>query len=215
MSTIRTASRTGLMIGMLALAGGAASADTIFDTGTPDGGFLGYYGFDLFVDQSVAIAFTTGQDYTLDQVGLWMMSNNFASPGAEYTISLRTDAAGGMTIPGDTVIESWDVQTAAVGWNPILETVDSVLNPVLTAGTTYWIVAESDGSAGSNAVWVASNQLDSVYHSIQNVFNPGGDWISGYTTGAPGMVINGTPVPAPAGAAMLGLGGLLAARRRR
>lgn len=197
------------------LAASAASADVIFDTGTPEPGFLGYYGFDVFVDQSVAIAFTPDQDYRLDQVGVWMMSNDFGTAGAPYTLSVRTDANNGMTIPGDTVIESWDVQTAAVGWNPIFETVDSVLNPILTAGTTYWIVAESDSPAFVDAVWVASGQDTPVWHSIQNVFNPDGAWISGYTQGAPGLTVFGTVVPAPGGAALLGMAGLGLTRRRR
>ncbi len=42
-----------------------ASADVLLDTGTP-GGWLGYYGFDVFVGQSVAIAFTPGQNYAFD-----------------------------------------------------------------------------------------------------------------------------------------------------
>lgn len=194
---------------------GTAQADVIFDTGTPEPGFIGYYGFDVFVDQSVAIAFTPDQDYQLDQVGLWMMSNDFDNAGAPYTISVRTDANGGMTIPGDTVIESWDVETAAIGWNPILETVDSVLNPILTAGTTYWIVAESDSPAFVDAVWVASNQSEPVWHSVQNVFNPDGAWISGFTQGAPGLVVNGSVVPAPGSLALLGVSAVFSARRRR
>ena len=208
---------TALSISAIALASivGTAQGDTIFDTGTPDGGFIGFYGFDIYVDQSVAIAFTPDQDYRLDQVGLWMMSNDFDNAGAPYTVSVRTDAAGGMTIPGSTVLESWDVQTAAIGWDPILETVDSVLNPILSAGTTYWIVAESDSPAFVDAVWVASGQMEPVWHSIQNVFNPDGAWISGYTNGAPGLVVSGTVVPAPASLALIGLSGLVGTRRRR
>ena len=209
-----TTARTLALAAALATCG-VAQADTIFDTGTPEPGFLGYYGFDVFVDQSVAIAFTPGQDYTLDSIGVWMMSNDFDNPGAPYTLSIRTDANGGMTIPGDTVIESWDVQTAAVGWNPILETVNSVLNPVLTAGTTYWIVAESDSPAFVDAVWVASSQDEPVWHSIQNAFNPNGAWISGYTQGAPGLVVSGTVVPAPGALAALGMAGIVGTRRRR
>lgn len=194
---------------------GAAHADVIFDTGTPEPGFIGYYGFDVFVDQSVAVAFTPDEDYSLEQVGVWMMSNDFNSAGAPYTLSVRTDANGGMTIPGDTIIESWDVQTSAVGWVPVFETVDSVLNPVLNAGTTYWIVAESDSPAFVDAVWVASQQDEPVWHSVQNVLNPDGAWISGFTQGAPGLVVNGSVVPAPSAFAVLGLGGLACARRRR
>lgn len=196
-------------------AAGAANAEVIFDTGIPDGGFIGYYGFDVFVDQSVAVAFTPDEDYSLEQVGVWMMSNDFNNAGAPYTLSVRTDANGGMTIPGDTIIESWDVQTTAIGWNPVLETVDSVLNPVLDAGTTYWIVAESDSPAFVDAVWVASQQDEPVWHSVQNVLNPDGAWSSGFTQGAPGLVVSGSVVPAPSALALLGMTGLVGTRRRR
>lgn len=193
----------------------AASADILFDTGEPQGGFIGYYGFDLLPTQSVAIAFTVAQDSYLDSVGLWMMSNDFDNAGQAFTVSVRTDAAGGMTIPGDTAIESWDTATNAVGWSPVLDEVTSLINPVLQAGVTYWIVAESDGPAGLNPVWVASQQSEPVWHSVQNALNPGGAWLSGYSNGAPGLVVSGRAVPAPGAAAVLAMGGLLVARRRR
>ena len=192
-----------------------ASADVIIDTGTPDPGFVGYYGFDLYPDQSVAIAFTPGQDYVLNSVALWMMSNDFDASGRSYTVSVRTDAAGGMTIPGSTVIESWEVMTGATGWSPVLDSMDSVLNPILAAGTTYWIVAESDEPAGANPVWVASQQAEPVWHSVRNALNPDGAWISGWGQGVPGLVVSGTVVPAPGVGALLALGAGLGLRRRR
>lgn len=199
----------------LTLSAGVATADTIFDTGEPQGGFLGYYGFDLSPDQSVAIAFTPDQDYRLDSVGLWMMSNDFDASGRAFTVSVRTDANGGMTIPGTEVIEGWNMTTSAQGWSPVLDSVNSALNPILEAGTTYWIVAESDEPVFFNPVWVASSQSEPVWHSIRNVFNPGGEWISGYGQGVPGLVITGTVVPAPGAAALLGLGAMAGLRRRR
>lgn len=191
-----------------------ASADVIFNTGEPQGGFIGYYGFDLMPTQSVAIAFTPDQDYYLDSVGLWMMSNDFDTAGRAFTVSVRTDAAGGMTIPGDTVIESWNTSTNAVGWSPVLDEVTSVINPLLQAGVTYWIVAESDEPTGMNPVWVASSQDEPVWHSIKNSFNPDFAWLSGYSDGVPGLVVSGRVVPAPGLGALLAVGGLVATRRR-
>jgi hypothetical protein len=208
-----------LTIAGAALASGplaaAASAGILFDTGEPQSGFIGYYGFDLLPSQSVAIAFTPDQDSILDSVGLWMMSNDFDNAGRAFTVSVRTDAAGGMTIPGDTVIESWATSTTAVGWSPVLDEVTSLLNPVLEAGVTYWIVAESVGPIGLNPVWVASQQDEPVWHSVKNALNPDFAWISGYGNGVPGLVVSGRVVPAPGVVAMLSIGGLLGARRRR
>lgn len=203
------------LVGVLGTAGSFAGADTIIDTGTPDPGFMGYYGFDLFPEQSVAIAFTPDQDYRLDEVALWVMSNDFESAGRTYTVSLRTDAADGMTIPGGNVIESWNVATGAAGWSPVLDSMASLLNPTLTAGTTYWIVAESDEPAHFNPVWVASQQTELVWHSIQNSMNPNGEWISGFGNGVPGLVVSGVVVPAPGAGALLALGLGAGLRRRR
>lgn len=197
---------------------GVASGAEIFSTGTPEAGFLGYYGFDIYVGQSFAVAFTPDQDYTFESVGLWMMSNDFDNAGAPYTVSLQTSGPSDTSpdpAPSGVVLESWDVQTAAVGWMPILETQTSLLNPVLEAGQTYWIVLESDSPPFVDAIWVASGQNFPVLHSIINAANPTDDWYSGYTQGAPGMVVNGTLVPTPAGVALLGLGGLVGSRRRR
>lgn len=207
--------RTAMSTTLLALVAPVASADVIMNTGTPDPGFMGYYGFDLYADQSVGIAFTPDQEYRLDSVALWMMSNDFDGAGRTYTVSLRTDAAGGMTIPGGTVIESWTVATGATGWMPVLDSMTSVLNPLLAAGTTYWIVAESDEPVFYNPVWVASQQSEPVWHSIRNAFNPDGAWISGWGEGVPGLVVSGTVVPAPGAAGLLALGAFAGLRRRR
>ena len=72
----------------------SANATVLLDTGTP-GGSWGYYGFDVFVGQSVAIAFTPGQDYALDDVSLWLMSNDFDAAGRTLTVSLQEDAGNG------------------------------------------------------------------------------------------------------------------------
>lgn len=194
---------------------GPALADVIIDTGPPNGGMMGYYGFDLLTTQSVAVAFTPGQDYRLDGIGMWIMSNDFDNAGRQYTVTLRTDAEGGMTIPGGTIIESWTVATDAIGWSPVLDSLVSALNPVLSAGQTYWIVAESAEPPGGNPVWVAGAQDEPVWHSVQNAMNPNGEWISGWGNGVPAMVVSGTVVPAPGALACLAFGLTAGARRRR
>lgn len=198
----------------MAAVAGPAAADSIFDTGAP-GGWFGYVGYDIGIMQSVAVAFTPGATYTLDQIGVWIMSNDFDNPGRTYTLSLRTDAFDGATEPSNTAIESWNVATAAVGWNPLLETVTPTSTIVLNAGVTYWIVAESSEGFGANPVWVWGSNSDPVLSGNID-FASGSHWQTGYTTGsAPGTVVLGTLVPAPAPLALLGIGGMLAGRRRR
>ena len=185
------------------------SADTLLDTGTPGGGFFGYYGFDVFVGQSVAIAFTPGQNYAFDNVSLWLMSNDFDNPGRQLSISLQTDAGGGATpvAPSGSVLESWLHSTSAVGWTPVLETLNSVLHPTLQAGTTYWIVAESSEPAFVDPVWVAAG--NGPAYTMANIdFASGPAWQVGQTSGPPGALISATPVPEPAalGLALLTVG---------
>lgn len=39
-----------------------ASAETVLDTGAPQSGFFGWWGYDVYVAQSVTIGFTVAQD---------------------------------------------------------------------------------------------------------------------------------------------------------
>jgi hypothetical protein len=194
-----------------------ASADTLLDTGTP-GGFLGYYGFDVFVGQSVAIAFNPGQDYAFGDVSLWLMSNDFDAAGRRLTVSLQTDAGSGAVpvAPSGTALESWAHATAAVGWSPVLETLSSVTHPVLSAGTWYWIVAESSEPAFVDPIWVAAGNGPQYY--MGNIdFQSGPAWQVGLTGGPPGVVITATPVPEPAALvlALLGLPLVVGMAKRR
>ncbi len=195
-----------------------AGADTLMDTGAP-GGFLGYYGFDVFVGQSVAIAFTPTQNYSFDNVSLWLMSNDFDAAGRTLNISLQTDAGNGATpvAPSGTTLESWAYATQAVGWTPLLETMNSVSHPLLQAGQTYWIVATSNEPALVDPIWTASGNADGAYWMGNIDYTSSPDWQVGQTSGPPGMVINATPVPEPSTLAFAALGGpvLLGLVRRR
>jgi len=194
---------------------GSANAATIFNSGTPDGGFFGFTGYDVFVGQSVAVAFTAGQSYSLDRIGVWMMSNDFDNAGRTFTLSLRTDANGGATHPGSTILESWNMATGAVGWNPVLDVAESVLHPILNAGQTYWIVAESSEEPFVDPVWVWAGNADPILSGNID-WQSGPDWQTGYTYGsAPGAVVEGTLVPSVGTLSLAGLAGLAAARRRR
>lgn len=207
--------RNVLALASVALCGGTAAAGTIFDTGTPDGGFFGYVGYDVFTGQSVGVAFTAAATYSLDSIGVWMMSNDWDNPGRTYTLSLHTNDPGSNSgVPSSTVLESWNVSTAAVGWTPVLDSVNSTVHPILQAGQQYWIVAESSEPGGYDPVWVWGSSFDGIV-SGQNEMD-GNGWQSGVTYGsAPGVVVDATLTPAPSALAGIGLGGLAIARRRR
>jgi len=202
---------------MLACASGAA-ADVVFDTGQP-GGFLGFYGYDVFVGQSVAVAFTPSQDMTLDSISPLMMSNDFDNAGRTYTLSLQTGAPGANNgVPSGTVLESWNMATNAVGWDPVYDLATSVSHPTLTGGVTYWIVAEGNEEPFVDPVWLASSDNGTAGPTV-TAFNDlvgGSGWLSGVQEGgAPCVIVSATLVPTPGVLGLLGAAGVVATRRRR
>jgi len=130
------------------------------------------------------------------------------------TVALRADAASG---PGG-ILESFTVPAGAggpLGSNnpPIVLT--SVLNPLLAAGTTYWLTAAAPGTSGY--AWNFNSTGDHPSHAIS--FDNGATW----TMFGPGFFTSGAfevdgvtlPVPEPISLVLVGTGlmGARAARR--
>lgn len=181
---------TTVAIAVLAVPSLSAAADVIYQTNTPFGSPFGFIGFDVSTDQSVAVRFTPAADFTLDSLGAWFMNNDFDGSFPPVTLSLRAD--DGRDIPGESIIETWTFNITAVGWDPQLEEVESKLHPVLEAGVSYWIVAQSTATPGLNPVWNwAAN--DSGFVSICNG-NPC-SWQVGGTGAVSACVVEGTPLP--------------------
>ena len=92
------------MSGGLILAGALASAavgDTIYETDDPFGGPFGLWGPDVCSDQSVAVRFTPGADYTLDRMSVWFMNNSTTvHPLVEVTLRPDDDSTPGR-VPDD------------------------------------------------------------------------------------------------------------------
>jgi len=156
-----------------AVSAGLMSADdtraaVIYQTNSPFGGAFGLIGFDVAAEQSVALRFTPGHAFLLDRVGVWFMNNDFSGKThPSVTLTLRTDNVAGGSIPSDVIIEQWQFNVSAVGWDPVLEQVNAALHPVLQAGVNYWVVAQSSAPGGNDGVWNwAAN--DSGWMSICN-----------------------------------------------
>ncbi|MBX3358166.1 MAG: hypothetical protein KF745_07040 [Phycisphaeraceae bacterium] len=131
-------------------------ADVLHDTDAP-GGALGFWGPDVFDAQSVAARFAPSGSYTLDRVGVYFMNNDFGGGHPSVTLTLQTDASdefgGGVSVPSGTVLETWQINVAAVGWQPVQQFVNSSSHPLLRSGRKYWVVAESSAEAQENGVW--------------------------------------------------------------
>jgi PEP-CTERM motif len=213
MRRFASATYLGVVAFVLFAAPRVSAAAVIFDTGLQEP-FFGWVGEDINPQQSVGVAFQPTFDCTLDRVGVYFMSNDFEHPGRTYTLKLCTDAGTGPTIPNTgNVLESWNLATAAVGWTPVLDQANSVAHPLLTAGTWYWLVAESTEPPGLDPLWTQAGNSVQYYSAINN--NNAG-WIGGYSFGStPATIIEATAVPEPATLGMLAVVSIGALRRRR
>ncbi len=161
-----------------------------------------------------ADAFTvTGNNFTLNTVTLALSS---ISGGNTATVSLQTDAGGK---PSGTVLESWTATAGgAFGINHAVTVLNSILNPSLTQGQQYWLVA--DAGASSHLSW---NLNDVASIGGRGVSTNGGAFAT-FTGPHGAFAVEGTVgggggggVPEPTTLALFGVGalGLLSSRLRR
>lgn len=145
----------------LAQSAPAAKATAIYDTAAP-GGWFGYNGFDLYTDQRVAVRFTapaTG-DMRLARIGIWFM-NNSDTVNAKLRISLQTDTlddGGEASTPSGTMLEKWVAPVATLGWAPVEQFFKTTKGPLLKAGHSYWVVAESKAAPGQDPIWLLASK---------------------------------------------------------
>ncbi len=165
----------------------AREYEVVYET-APPGGDIGYYGPDVYKDQSVAVRFTPSQTYYLKKIGLWFMNNG--DPGVpEVTVTLRVDDNDGQrSIPGNRIFETWKFRVSAQGWNPVLEELISKSTPLLEPRTNYWLVAESDARNFENGVWVMAGQGTGFSATTYQ-----GDWQNGGEGAVPATMVRGIP----------------------
>jgi len=201
---------------ILVIATGQAGASVIFSNFGPGdsydtsvGGTLG--GF-AWPNSALAnqFSFAGPQSYLLDSIELaagWVTGPN------QLNVSVMTDVAGA---PG-VVLESFSFtnQMGQFGFvNPLLVGT-SVVHPLLTPGTNYWLVASAP-----DPTWAAWNKAS------PSIFGPhasslgGGPWnLDAGFTESEAFRVNGTvaavPVPGALLLGVVGLGCIGSLRRRR
>jgi len=169
-----------LSIATLALGvSSAATADVVYQTGGPFGGFFGLWGADVSASQSVAVRFVPTTSRSLEKIGIWFMSNAESSYPT-VTLELRSDSTqAGVSRPSSTVLESWQFSLTTLGWNPVQHWRMSKARPTLVAGTRYWVVARSTAPSCLNAVWnfaASGNSFNSITSSTNpETWQPGGN----------------------------------------
>jgi len=194
---------TRLVAALLALsaAGTAVSADTLFETNNPFGGFLGVNGFTVSSAQTVAGRFSPSASADLTSIGIWLMSDDWEGTTTQtVTVTLRTDVfvrlndeGEAITEPGETILESWTTDLTVVGWNPEIVTFDSGTHTALTAGVNYWVVVESPLQGGMSPVWAWASEGNEFTARREGA---DASWQSGSGAAAAFTVTGATSVPA-------------------
>jgi hypothetical protein len=184
------------LVAFVAVGDSCAEADVIYNNFGPGDSYStsnNGWGVQYPVDgQIVGVPFTPTETVQFDDL---TAAFTFLGGSGSLDVFLQQDAAGA---PG-TILESFSTSN---GFDLGVITFDSVLRPALSAGTTYWIVAEAS-SPGANYGW---RQSLSDTSTMGDAFN--GTWITfspdPYTT--PVLRIDGAQVPEPGSLPLIGAG---------
>jgi len=172
------------------------------------GYYIGYlYALGSEIDSGGQFAITVGTPHTLDSIELAAYLDAGIN---EMDVWLMSDATGE---PG-AIIEAFNFQNLpddSLANKPLLVG-NSALNPILTPGTNYWLVASAPNEHATLAVWSKPDPL--VMGTAANRYGTG-PW-NVFNGEMMAFRINGSPIPAPGAILLAGLGaGLVGWMRRR
>jgi len=192
--------KMGLVLCLLALPGASFANSFAGNLGGPAPGYDttngNLVGNDFAGDNlGEAITFTAGSTAQLNSISLALSCYLSGYCSDDLTIALTSDSSG---MPG-SALETFTYSSGSLGDfgdpNPLV-VLDSVTNPLLTAGTHYWITITDDGN--DTAVWNLNQTGDSS--ATLTSLDGGATWANaGLTPGA--YQVN---VPEPASLSLLG-----------
>jgi MYXO-CTERM domain-containing protein len=194
----------------LGLALSASAFGTVIDNGQFGANISavgGAGGSDIY-----AQSFTAPADNLLTEFGMWLAGGQGGAPAVR--IDLWADDGANHPDENNILIAgtTWQGELAD------LTRIDTFTSYVLNPGQKYWVVINGlidQNSPGSYAsTW--DGGLDTIPGERMDWSNDlGQNWSFGIGDADWGVRIVTTEVPAPGAAALLGLGGLIAGRRRR
>lgn len=162
--------------------------------------------------QRMAENFTLGTSSSVGAVGAWGIyyTNNIKSDN--FTVYIYAD---GGNLPGTLLYSgaaasanSVDTGVDAFGCRVYESTVTLATPFNATAGTQYWVSLDNRTGLGSDWAWITTSAFDGIG---AYTLDQGGSW-NGLGDSESLRLYD---VPAPSSLALLGLGGLIAGRRRR
>jgi hypothetical protein len=152
----------------------------------------------FFGPGAVAEPFTPASTVTFDAVLLPL--SNFAGTNS-VIVSLRPDVGGQ---PGTTPIESFPLTGISTSPTSTVYQLNSIADPVLNAGTTYWIALFAGGN-NTEAAWMFNSTGADQFSSSHD---GGNTWFNGFPNTAPAMEVLGNAVATPEPSALAMLAGL-------
>ena len=166
-----------------------------------------------FPYQAIAENFSLGTSTSIGAVGCWGVyyTNNIQVDN--FTVKIYADSFG---LPGTLLYSGAPTSTTSIDTGVDAFGVD-VYETTMTlgsafnasAGTQYWVSIDNATGQGADWAWVTTNASD-WYCAF--TLDYGANWISFVSES---LSLRLTEVPGPSGLAILGLGGLIAGRRRR
>jgi hypothetical protein len=162
-----------------------------------------------FIDRAASFTVPGPQDVLFESAELGF---HLQTGSAAATVQLATNVAG--NIPG-AIIESINILLPAPSVNPTIIMATSSMNPILTAGSTYWIIA-SVSVPSTMATW-GPNNTGALGDTATRTNFQNGQWFLQPTTATPSLRVNALPagVPEPSTMLLVGAGLASAAFRRR
>ncbi|HRQ73688.1 MAG TPA: PEP-CTERM sorting domain-containing protein [Phycisphaerales bacterium] len=203
------------MIALAALAGLATSAAATSIVKPPD---IGPWWHPIDGDNGTYVYASdfvlTGTDTKVDRMGTWLSLIWGGTQNIRFEV--WGDTGGFGPNPNDVLASTGSIHPA-VGVNLDYHEAPAAFSANLVPGSRYWFIATVVSEGGGGGYQTGGHTQNSVYNDNGTFWysnDPAGMFFDGQNL-TPQMAFAVHMVPAPGALALMGLGGLVAARRRR